>query len=48
MPARARSAGVAGVMSRPPKKTEPWVGISAPATHFIKVLLPDPFGPIRP
>src|ERR1700730_14783904 len=48
MPARARSAGEAHVMSRPPNSTVPWVATSAPATHFISVLLPDPFGPIRP
>ncbi len=48
MPARARSAGVACVISRPPNATVPEVGVSAPATHFISVLLPEPFGPIRP
>src|SRR3979411_2602672 len=48
MPARARSAGENCVISRPPKDTAPSVGISAPAMHFISVLLPEPFGPIRP
>src|SRR3984957_7718934 len=48
MPARARSAGGARVISLPPKVTVPAVGTSAPATHFISVLLPKPFGPIRP
>src|SRR6187455_1448924 len=48
MPARARSAGEAREMSAPPNITVPDVGISAPATHFISVLLPEPFGPIRP
>src|SRR5215218_9381267 len=48
MPARARTAGEACEMSRPPNVTVPDVGISAPATHFISVLLPEPLGPIRP
>src|SRR5882672_4334072 len=48
MPARARSAGEACEMSWPPNVTVPDVGISAPATHFISVLLPEPLGPIKP
>src|ERR1700730_14285877 len=48
MPARARSAGDAPVISHPAKLIVPLVGTSAPATHFINVLLPEPFGPIRP
>src|SRR5436190_11542108 len=35
-------------MSLPAKLIAPCVGASAPAMHFIKVLLPDPLGPIRP
>src|SRR3984893_13721393 len=35
-------------MSRPAKRIVPSVGISAPATHFISVLLPEPLGPMRP
>src|SRR6186713_1762950 len=48
MPARARSAGEAREISAPPNITVPDVGISAPATHFISVLLPEPLGPIKP
>src|SRR5690242_1462146 len=48
MPARARAAGEACEISWPPNVTVPAVGISAPATHFISVLLPEPLGPIRP
>jgi hypothetical protein len=48
IPARARSVGVNAVMSVLMKLTLPVVGTSAPATHFISVLLPEPFGPIRP
>src|SRR5437588_7737951 len=48
MPARARSVGVNAVMSVLMKETLPCVGTSAPAIHFISVLLPEPFGPIRP
>src|SRR4030095_4808654 len=48
MPARARAAGEACEISWPPNVTVPDVGISAPATHFISVLLPEPLGPIRP
>ena len=48
MPARARSVGDNAVMSLPAKLTLPSVGVSAPAMHFISVLLPEPFGPIRP
>src|SRR5262252_1230371 len=48
MPARARLVGVSGVTSRPPKQIAPSVGISAPATHFSSVLLPEPLGPMRP
>src|ERR1700693_133478 len=48
MPARARSEGDSAVMSWSAKRTLPSVGCSAPATHFISVLLPDPFRPIRP
>src|SRR6478735_8036205 len=48
MPARARVAGGACEISWPPKITVPDVGISAPATHFISVLLPEPLGPIKP
>src|SRR6516164_3711900 len=48
MPARARLVGVSMVMSRPPKRIAPSVGISAPATHFSSVLLPEPLGPMRP
>src|ERR1700730_16770674 len=47
-PARARSAGGTAVMSRPAKRIVPSVGISAPATHFISVLLPEPLGPMSP
>src|ERR1700751_1049088 len=35
-------------MSFPAKRIAPCVGCSAPAMHFISVLLPDPFGPINP
>src|SRR5262245_4950109 len=35
-------------MSRPAKRIIPSVGSSAPATHFMSVLLPEPFGPMRP
>ena len=48
MPARARSVGVNAVISVLMKETLPSVGTSAPAMHFISVLLPEPFGPIRP
>src|SRR6185312_7538396 len=47
-PARARSAGESPAMSRPAKRMVPAVGVSAPAMHFISVLLPEPFGPMRP
>lgn len=46
MPARARSVGVNAVMSA--KLIVPRLGTSAPARHFTSVLLPEPFGPIRP
>src|SRR5260370_16062530 len=48
MPARVRSEGDSAVMSWSARRTLPSVGCSAPATHFISVLLPEPFGPIRP
>jgi hypothetical protein len=36
------------VMSRPANQIVPSDGDSAPAMHFNSVLLPEPFGPIRP
>ena len=47
-PARARSAGGTAVRSRPSKWMVPASGESAPAMHFISVLLPEPLGPMRP
>src|SRR2546430_13727369 len=35
-------------MSWPRKVMRPALGSSAPAMHFSSVLLPEPFGPIRP
>src|ERR1700730_6899239 len=48
MPARARSEGDRAVMSWSAQRTLPSVGCSAPATHFISVLLPEPVEPVRP
>src|SRR5687767_12258350 len=47
-PARARSEGAARVRSRSAKRMTPASGVSAPAMHFMSVLLPEPLGPMSP
>ncbi len=48
MPARAiRSGGLPEIISSP-IYTRPLLGASTPDITFIRVLLPDPFGPMRP
>ena len=48
MPRRARKCGGSWVMSSPQKTTLPTWGRSAPEMQLISVVLPEPFGPIRP
>ena len=48
MPSRARLWRASRVMSRPSKAIRPAVGRKPPATRRKSVLLPAPFGPIRP
>src|SRR2546425_7849316 len=48
MPACASGAGGPPPISAPRKRTEPVLGLSAPATRLNTVLLPEPLGPIRP
>src|SRR5436309_6415473 len=48
MPACATRYAGAPAISRPRKRTDPAVGRSAPAMRLKVVLLPEPFGPIRP
>src|SRR6185436_6595255 len=47
-PARARSEGATRVRSRSAKRITPVSGMSAPAMHFMRVLFPDPLGPMSP
>src|SRR2546430_15743970 len=46
--ARARRGGGPPPISAPRKRTEPALGLSAPAMRLNTVLLPEPLGPIRP
>jgi len=48
MPRRARKCGGNCVMSSPQNTTLPTCGRSAPEMQLISVVLPEPFGPIRP
>ena len=48
MPRWQTLAGTSPAISRPWKRIEPAFGLSAPAIRLKIVLLPDPFGPIRP
>ena len=48
MPRRARKWGGNWVMSSPQNTTLPVWGRSAPEMQLISVVLPEPFGPIRP
>ena len=48
MPRWQIAAGTSPAISRPSKRIEPAFGLSAPAIRLKIVLLPDPFGPIRP
>ena len=48
MPRRARRCGGSWVMSSPQNTTLPACGRSAPEMQLISVVLPEPFGPIRP
>src|SRR5437764_15383334 len=48
MPACATRYAGSPPISAPRKRTEPTVGFSAPAIRLKVVLLPEPFGPIRP
>jgi hypothetical protein len=48
MPRWHTAAGGRAPISSSRKRTEPDVGAYSPATTLKVVLLPDPFGPIRP
>src|ERR1700752_2790261 len=48
MPACATRYAGRPAISRPRKRTEPALGLSAPAIRLKVVLLPEPFGPMRP
>src|SRR5690348_8740041 len=48
MPACATRYAGSPPISAPRKRTEPAVGLNAPAIRLNVVLLPEPFGPIRP
>src|SRR5690348_5306186 len=48
MPACATRYAGRPPISSPRKRTEPALGLSAPAIRLKVVLLPEPFGPIRP
>src|SRR3989441_7395386 len=48
MPACATRYAARPPISAPRKRTEPALGLSAPAMRLNTVLLPEPLGPIRP
>ena len=48
MPRRARLYGASELSSRPSRRTEPPAGLSRPQTALKSVVLPAPFGPMRP
>src|SRR5712692_9570150 len=48
MPACATRYAGSPAISAPRKRTDPALGRSAPATRLKRVLLPEPFGPMRP
>ena len=48
MPRWQTSAGASPAISRPWKRIEPRLGRSAPEIRLKIVLLPEPFGPMRP
>lgn len=47
-PSRARPLGEMPLTRVPLTKIDPATGFSRPAITFATVLLPDPFGPLRP
>ena len=48
MPSRVRWCGGSAVISRPSKRMAPPLTGSTPETQLMSVVLPDPFGPMRP
>src|SRR5512134_2776214 len=48
MPRRARRCGGSSLIFSPQKITLPTCGRSAPEMQLIRVVFPEPFGPIRP
>ena len=48
MPSRVRRWAATAVMSTPSKRMRPPSGARAPETQLMRVVLPDPLGPMSP